>query len=38
VEEIRNNFKEKVSECIERSVPHKILRKNLNTITGKLNN
>jgi hypothetical protein len=28
VEEIWNNFKEIVSECIERFVPHKILRKN----------
>jgi hypothetical protein len=28
VEEIWNNFKEIVSECIKRFVPHKILRKN----------
>jgi len=28
VEEIWNNFKEIVSECIERFFPHKILRKN----------
>jgi hypothetical protein len=28
VEEIWNNFKKIVSECIERFVPHKILRKN----------
>ena len=28
VEEIWSNFKEILSECIERFVPHKILRKN----------
>jgi hypothetical protein len=39
VEEIWNNFKEIVSESIERFVPHKILRKTrtLNTTTRKLN-
>jgi hypothetical protein len=38
VEEIWSNFKEIVSECIERFIPHKILRKTRtpNIITGKL--
>jgi len=40
VDEIWNNFKETISECIERFVPHKLLRKKTrtpNTTTRKLN-